>query len=112
MATRADKGSGRKANSRAKSQASSETLSNPSITPESSPETLVADVVRTNLTRESVSSDIDRDRWIAERAYSLAERRGFAPGAELDDWLEAEREFNSQQSGGQTQTAPGDQFTG
>jgi hypothetical protein len=24
-------------------------------------------------------------------AYLLAERRGFAPGGELDDWLEAER---------------------
>jgi hypothetical protein len=29
---------------------------------------------------------------IAERAYYKAERRGFAPGFELDDWLAAERE--------------------
>lgn len=29
---------------------------------------------------------------IAEAAYFKAERRGFAPGRELDDWLEAERE--------------------
>ncbi|HMD73472.1 MAG TPA: DUF2934 domain-containing protein [Steroidobacteraceae bacterium] len=27
---------------------------------------------------------------IATEAYYLAERRGFAPGHELDDWLEAE----------------------
>jgi len=27
---------------------------------------------------------------IATAAYYLAERRGFAPGRELDDWLEAE----------------------
>lgn len=27
-------------------------------------------------------------------AYLKAEHRGFAPGHELDDWLEAEREFN------------------
>lgn len=27
---------------------------------------------------------------IAESAYYLAERRGFAPGHELEDWLEAE----------------------
>lgn len=27
---------------------------------------------------------------IAERAYRLAEQRGFAPGSELDDWLAAE----------------------
>lgn len=30
---------------------------------------------------------------IAEVAYLKAERRGFAPGRELDDWLEAEREL-------------------
>ena len=29
---------------------------------------------------------------IAERAYYRAERRGFTPGHELDDWLAAERE--------------------
>lgn len=29
---------------------------------------------------------------IAERAYFKALNRGFAPGFELDDWLEAERE--------------------
>jgi hypothetical protein len=28
----------------------------------------------------------------AERAYFIAERRGFAPGHELEDWLAAERE--------------------
>jgi len=31
-----------------------------------------------------------RQRMIAEAAYFLAERRGFASGSELDDWLEAE----------------------
>ena len=31
---------------------------------------------------------------IATAAYYRAEKRGFAPGAELDDWLEAEREFS------------------
>jgi hypothetical protein len=29
---------------------------------------------------------------IAERAYYRAEKRGFAPGHELEDWLAAERE--------------------
>lgn len=33
-----------------------------------------------------------RHRRVAARAYRLAERRGFAPGAELDDWLAAEAE--------------------
>lgn len=35
------------------------------------------------------------DTWqqIALRAYSKAEARGFSPGHELDDWLQAEREL-------------------
>lgn len=34
------------------------------------------------------------DRWqqIALAAYFKAEARGFIPGHELDDWLDAERE--------------------
>jgi hypothetical protein len=35
----------------------------------------------------------DGDARITELAYYKAERRGFEPGHELDDWLEAEREF-------------------
>jgi len=31
---------------------------------------------------------------IAEVAYLKAESRGFIPGYELDDWLEAEQECN------------------
>jgi hypothetical protein len=30
---------------------------------------------------------------IAERAYFRAEKRGFVPGHELEDWLAAEREI-------------------
>jgi Protein of unknown function (DUF2934) len=37
-------------------------------------------------------ADEARRRRIAERAYLRAERRGFAPGQELDDWLAAESE--------------------
>ena len=40
----------------------------------------------------------DRNTRIARRAYLRAERRGFAHGAELDDWLEAEREEDSRSS--------------
>jgi hypothetical protein len=31
-----------------------------------------------------------RQKLIETAAYYLAERRGFAPGSELDDWLAAE----------------------
>jgi len=37
----------------------------------------------------------DRYRMIAEAAYYRAEQRGFAPGAELDDWLGAEVEVDA-----------------
>jgi hypothetical protein len=33
-----------------------------------------------------------RHQWIAVAAYFKAEKRGFVPGHELDDWLEAESE--------------------
>jgi Protein of unknown function (DUF2934) len=36
----------------------------------------------------------ERHKWISEAAYFIAERRGFAPGAELTDWIAAEREAN------------------
>jgi hypothetical protein len=35
-----------------------------------------------------------RLRRIREAAYFKAEKRGFAPGKELDDWLEAEAEVD------------------
>lgn len=33
---------------------------------------------------------------VEERAFFKAERRGFASGHELDDWLEAEQEISNQ----------------
>ena len=36
-----------------------------------------------------------RYRWIAHAAYLRAEKRGFAPGQEVDDWLAAEAEFTA-----------------
>jgi len=35
----------------------------------------------------------DLTEQIRTRAYYLAEKRNFAPGRELDDWLQAEREI-------------------
>lgn len=39
----------------------------------------------------------DREAGIAELAYLKAENRGFEPGHELEDWLEAEQESCSSQ---------------
>lgn len=37
----------------------------------------------------------DRRQMIAEAAYLRAERRGFTPGGELEDWLTAEAEVDA-----------------
>lgn len=43
----------------------------------------------------------EREGMIADAAYYRAERRGFAPGNEMEDWLQAETEIDSLiQSGG------------
>ncbi|MEK7206720.1 MAG: DUF2934 domain-containing protein [Pseudomonadota bacterium] len=38
----------------------------------------------------------ERERLIATTAYYRTERRGFAPGYELEDWCEAEAEIDRQ----------------
>jgi Protein of unknown function (DUF2934) len=45
------------------------------------------------LSRARTSDPVRRQAMIAEGAYYRAERRGFAPGHELDDWLAAEAEL-------------------
>jgi hypothetical protein len=44
---------------------------------------------------------------IAKRAYEIARERGFAPGHELDDWLQAEREI---EAGAPRNTPPDNAF--
>ena len=36
-----------------------------------------------------------RQDLIAQAAYFIAEKRGFAPGSELEDWLQAEAEIEA-----------------
>ena len=43
--------------------------------------------------------EAERQMRIAQAAYFRAERRGFALGCELDDWLAAEKEVDSQFNG-------------
>ena len=54
--------------------------------------------------RAEVSPD-KRRAMIAEAAYLRAERRGFAPGHEAEDWCAAEREVDALLSAG-TSAAP------
>jgi|GEM_PF-3316995 len=46
------------------------------------------------ISRFDVASVGERERRIRESAYLRAERRGFSPGAEIEDWLAAEREID------------------
>ena len=61
---------------------------------------IVEEKTRKKATRRTASpkqppavSQEERRRLIAERAYSIAERRGFAGGDPRDDWLQAEAEI-------------------
>lgn len=43
----------------------------------------------------SANDDCPREQMIAEAAYFHAERRGFAPGNEMSDWLQAEADVEA-----------------
>ena len=54
-------------------------------------------ITKSNLQQRDLPSlSESREARIAERAYWRAERRNFEPGHELEDWLHAEREIDSQ----------------
>ena len=50
---------------------------------------------------ESAPSSAHLQTLIAEAAYYRAERRGFAPGGEVDDWLAAEAEVMARVGAGE-----------
>jgi len=41
------------------------------------------------------TDECPREQMIAEAAYFRAERRGFAPGNEMSDWLQAEADVEN-----------------
>lgn len=51
-------------------------------------------VARAHASAHAAVTDEERHHMIAAIAYFQAERRGFVPGGELDDWLQAEREVD------------------
>lgn len=85
-------------------------LHRPDHADESVPEALVPDVLRTQTQRSQPDSPQTRWSRIANRAYELAQQRGFTPGAELNDWLQAEREIDEAEQ--HRQGAPENQITG
>jgi Protein of unknown function (DUF2934) len=79
----------------------------PAVAAELSPETLIAHT-RPDGHIPATSSGGDRHSRITRRAYELAQQRGLRPGAELDDWLQAESEIDARAQA----LRPEDQFTG
>lgn len=49
----------------------------------------------------------ERRRMVAEAAYFRAERRGFAAGGELEDWLQAETEIDQLAQSGRSRAKRG-----
>lgn len=61
------------------------------------PRTTTTTATKTRSTRSVADfsiTDEQRRRMIQEAAYFRAERRGFAPGDEIADWLAAEAEIS------------------
>ncbi len=64
----------------------------------SNPETALTEMLEASGEKTSFIGGIsneERHHLIAEAAYFRAERRSFAPGHELEDWLGAEAEINA-----------------
>jgi Protein of unknown function (DUF2934) len=67
--------------------------SRPTATPKRATPTRTESSATSQKTAHRVEiSNESRYRMICEAAYLRAERRGFAPGQEVDDWLAAEQE--------------------
>ena len=59
----------------------------------SAPENATSGMSGDSGTAWDAMSEVERYRMIAEAAYFRAERRGFAHGSELQDWIEAVEEI-------------------
>jgi hypothetical protein len=71
-----------------KNHVQNKVVESPEATPDEAPSTLTSDHVSHNW------HNLDnRLSLIAEAAYFLAEKRGFEPGHEEADWLQAEQEL-------------------
>lgn len=69
-------------------------------TPEQQPQAEANPQVTSEATQEAAgetqpASAAPRQEAVAKAAYYKAEQRGFAPGYEMQDWLDAERELAS-----------------
>ena len=56
---------------------------------------LVGEITEPKQTMPPAPSDAEIRQWIAEAAYYRAQQRGFLPGGEEADWLEAEAQVTA-----------------
>jgi len=56
---------------------------------------LLAEAPATQQVMAPDSRPIEAVSWIEQRAYQIWQERGSSPGSELDDWLQAEVEFEA-----------------
>ena len=66
----------------------------PTVTPSDPDLREAGNVIERRNLHEHHPAPPDRVQRIREAAYRRAEQRGFAPGAELEDWLAAEAEID------------------
>lgn len=90
MATRRTTDSPRSTQPRATDQATEDRPQRKRVPKSATPENVAAE----GSAPVEISADARRG-MIAEAAYLRAERRGFAPGYELEDWIAAENEVDS-----------------
>lgn len=86
---------------------SSKTAVEPAVAPAAKPAKAPAKPRATRSKPSAVSNAIqltpeERHRVVAEAAYFIAERRGFAGGSSIDDWLQAEAEIDRMLAGSTT----------
>lgn len=70
--------------------------------PEPAPAPAAAKRVAKHPSAKASVSPEERQRMIEEAAYYRAEKRGFAPGYEAEDWAAAEQEIDAQLAGRQS----------
>jgi len=59
---------------------------------------LLAEAPATQQVMAPDSWPIESVSWIEQRAYEIWQERGGGPGRELDDWLQAEAEYETTQA--------------
>lgn len=50
-------------------------------------------------TDDAMAAPVAHEQMIAVTAFYLAEQRGFSPGRQMEDWLQAEKGIDSGASG-------------